>query len=689
VGTILPEARASHLDSCPDERELLVPFLAGFDVTWAAHRRVLGSELSFYFLRPERFMQEAFGFDNEILAVYSGYETLQARTMQAVEQFMSGHPAKGRVDNMIVFIISEAQTPEAWIAQYLTNNPEARIFAVFQATALRGAKGNSWYVRSVLGNQLYQRDLFDYRLPLRSDAYFFGRENLLFEFHSAVRRGENRGLFGLRKTGKTSLLYKLERLIRQSGSGRVFYYDCKYPAIRSLRWHALLGRIAREVLKSFRLTRPRKMTYQADEFVEAITACRPENPIVLIFDEVEYISPLSPLDAHWERDFIPFWQTIWACQSRRGNLCVIIAGINPTVVEKDRVGRAQNPLFGIVPFHYLKGLAEDEVSRMVRTLGRPMGLKFEPSAVAYLTKRYGGHPLLTRIACSLVHRGVRDARMNRPFRVTAEYLQKQEDTRDAELSFYCRHVVSELREFYHDEYELLTLLATRQTADFLEFTREPEFSRHLKNYGLLSVDTAGRPKIAIPVVAHYVALEAAREQGWASPNKPIDKTERLAWLRRRIEEIDRSVDTFCRALDGAGLPRVFGPASYPHSHKFHDVPVCDTEQQFAAFINICNKCFVESVDAYGADLGKSDYFNTVVSKRYPALAESLERIRVYRHHRVHIRLRPGVNKRLQQFLQQDLGGRAPSQIEDLWFVLQQRVLDELLVALLVEIDKIT
>ena len=240
MARIAPEVERGHLEAHADERVLLRPFLENFDVTWAKRRRAFGSELSVYFLKPAVHMERAFGFESEILTVYSQYDELQPRTLQAIERFLSDAPARGRVDTMIAFLISEESDPVGWIRQYMASNPESRLVVGFSAGALRGHDDHSWTVRSVLAEQLYQRDLFDYRLPINSDYFFFGREELIFDLHNAFRRSENRGVFGLRKTGKTSVFFKLERLIRGSGTDLLIYIDCKFPRTSSLH----LGRTA-------------------------------------------------------------------------------------------------------------------------------------------------------------------------------------------------------------------------------------------------------------------------------------------------------------------------------------------------------------------------------------------------------------------------------------------------------------
>ena len=358
-------------------------------------------------------MERAFGFETEILTVYSKYDSLQPRTIQAIESFLSDTPARGRVDTMITFLISDADDPVSWTKQYMTSHPESRIVAAFASSKLKSRKGDSWTIRSMLSEQLYQRDLFNHRLPINSDYFFFGREDLLYDLYNASMRSENRGLFGLRKTGKTSVFFKLGRLIKASDAALFVYVDCKFPPVRVLRWEQLLQRISKEIIEKARLVDSINDNHTSDVFVQVLTSIG-QKKVVIVFDEVEYISPFNPLDKHWSEDFVPFWQTIWYAQSVLGNLAVFVGGVNPTVVEKDLIGNSQNPLFAIAARQYLGALSTDEVRRKLRTLGRPMGLRFDEEALEYIVERYGGHPLLTRISCSIMHKTLRDSRQELP-----------------------------------------------------------------------------------------------------------------------------------------------------------------------------------------------------------------------------------------------------------------------------------
>lgn len=690
MGTIRVEVREQHLNAHPDEEEILKAFLPCFFVTWGRLRRAYNTELSVYFLNPEGFMSETFGFEQEVMLVYSRYPTMEPRAIQAAEVFLSDDPARGRVEKLTYYFVSEAPDTEQWFDSYLSVNQESRLIIPLSASDLRARSADSWFVRNQTSKLLYGRDLFDFRLPLEKDTYFFGRSQLAGNLFDAIKRAENRGIFGLRKTGKTSLLYKLERMLKADNIAEVIYWDCKLPSIRKLRWHELIARICGELAHrlglTFRSDRCDEI-HAADEFISVVAQL--SRPVLLVFDEIEYISPVSIEDSHWHNDFLAFWQTFWACQSRHRTICAMIAGVNPFVVEMDAVGGIQNPLFGIVSYQFLTGLSIDETRNMVRTLGKRMGFKFDHAAIEYIHKRYGGHPLLTRMACSTTNNLIKERKEDRPVDLTRSKLEAEEEGRDAELTFYCRHVVSELRQFYPDEYAMLELLSSGQIHDFVELAAYPEYTKHLRSYGLLTEDEFKRPTIAIPVIGRYVGLELARCEGRQTLLRVVSKEDRPAWLTKRKKSITTDLRLLETAMKQAGTPQLFGPNSFPRADYFANIMVVETEDQFAQFIDTCNKCFVESVEIYGQSIGNNKYYWQDIKTAYPGLWYALQRIKIYRHDNLHLMLTKQVSKELLAYVKQDLEGKQPSSVRDCYFILQQCVLDGLLTGIQIEIGNIT
>ena len=378
---------------------------------------------------------------------------------------------------------------------------------------------------------------------------------------------------------------------------------------------------------------------------------------------------------------------MWSCQSQLKNFSFVISGVNPSVVEKDVVNGVQNPLFGIVHHKYLTGFTEEETRIMIRNLGKRMGLKFSYDAVADLHSWYGGHPLLTRLACSWFNTTL-SLQKNKPIEVTRDIFSSEKCKCDSELVFYCGHVVSELKAFYPDEYFMLELLSSGQLVDFREFAENEAYIRHLTSYGIVKKNN-GEFYSTIPVVTQYVGIELAKKDGRALIYKIIESKERAAWLARRIEEIVTDVRVLERISKKNGGVPIFGSTSFPEADRFKEIEIVKTKSQFVSFINICNRCFVESIDLYGKSIGNDKYFWNDIKAKYPSLHSTLHRIRVYRNESDHLELNKSVNEKYLEFLQEDLEGKAPSQVDDFYFILQQRILDGLLYNTQVEITRIS
>lgn len=689
MGAIRTEVREQHLSHYPEEEDILKAFLPAFFITWARRRRAYNTDLSVYILKPEPFMSEAYGFDQEVMLVYSKYHRIEPRSLQAAEAFLNEDPVRGRVEKLTYYFVSEAADTEQWIHSYTSINQESRLIIPLAAEEVRLNAANAWYIRNKTSKLLYGRDLFDYRLPLERDTYFFGRSELAINLFDSIKRAENRGVFGLRKTGKTSLLFKLERMLKAGGLAEVLYFDCKLPSIRKLRWFELVQSICKELSKRFSLPPPGVCDerYASDELIRLAVSF--PKPVLLIFDEIEYISPIAQDDPHWRKDFVAFWQTFWACQSRHRSICAMIAGVNPSAVEIDSIDGIQNPLFGIVSYIFLTGLSEEETRNMIRTLGKRMGLKFDYAAAAYMYSRYGGHPLLTRMACSTEGQMLAERGVDRPITFTCEILENDELKRDAELMFYCRHVVSELKQFYPDEYEMLEFLASGQIHDFMELASYPEYTKHLQSYGLLGEDQYQRPSIKIPVVGRYVGMELARKEGRQTIFRVTPPADRVAWLNKRKRMIAGDFRLLECAISKAGMPSLFGPNSYPRADEFSAVGVVGTEEDFNHFVNICNQCFVESIENYGSSTRNKNYYWTDIKKAYPGLWHALQRIKIYRHESMHLALTSGASADLLAYLKQDLEGKMPNAVRDSYFILQQCILDGLLTGIQIEMSNMT
>ena len=83
--------------------------------------------------------------------------------------------------------------------------------------------------------------------------------------------------------------------------------------------------------------------------------------------------------------------------------------------------------------------------------------------------------------------------------------------------------------------------------------------------------------------------------------------------------------------------------------------------------------FIESIEHYGNEIGKSKYFWTDFQVTYPALYAVLYRAKVYRHSQDNLRLTPQFQRDYQAFWKEDTAGI--SENRDQLFAIQQKLLD--------------
>lgn len=253
---------------------------------------------------------------------------------------------------------------------------------------------------------------------------------------------------------------------------------------------------------------------------------------------------------------------------------------------------------------------------------------------------------------------------------------------------YFRDVISELQEFYNDEYAMFELLASGQIVDFMDLSQYSDFTNHLYNYGLIEKGTNNIPTIKLPVAAEYVAKELAKREGRASQYKLILNPDRSKWVKARIKTIINVFRQLENVIVQSQLPTLLGKHSIPEADKLSDIPVADTEDSFLPFINTLHKCLVESIESYGNSIRRSDYFWTDIQNYYPSLFSILYRIKVYRNSQEHLteKLKQSILQDYTKFYAEDTKGF--NTIPDKLFAIQQRLLDSLLLSINDELNRL-
>lgn len=492
------EAYESHFGRFPGEVELASKFDEAFDITHASRM----GEMSLWLCDAKPAVRERFGLQSEVLAVYSPHRITDSRVLTAIENVGKRNADyKQRIDRLVYIVVHEG---DADATRDLVKKDPDRIIVPIAAAALRDPSRGSHFLRSALAGATGEIDLFGVSSPISNDKHFFGREELVQSLVVKLgHRGENAGVFGLRKTGKTSAL---KAVVRRAAElpWRVEYVDCHNPGIHSARWWALLQVIACRLTEALpaahELHRAREYGPTSagldfrNDVVEYIRKSAHQR-IILLLDEIEYITPslAGVLGKHWDTDFLPFWQTIRSVhQELDAKLTFLVAGVNPACVSEPRVGESPNPIFQLAEPQYLEPFPASAVREMVRTIGRYSGLKFDELTYAWLTDRYGGHPYLIRLACSQVWRTCKRTSVESLAAVDVAAFERVRPEIRSRLAQPIKDILLSLVWWYPEEYDLLQILAAGDV-DFVRdhLSHNPGSKLHFARYGILKAGADG------------------------------------------------------------------------------------------------------------------------------------------------------------------------------------------------------
>jgi len=483
----------------PSEKSVLKKLSASWFMTSSGEEvKVHHSTHNYFLMKPTSGFTEMFNLDREIVCIFSEYAAFDPRSLDVFDEVFSRLP-RNRVETICGVLISKDSQIESKVDNCLNSDPEHPIIIPFTYHELYHdyCKEN---IERRFRSKFYNRDLFSFLSPLKKDVYFFGRNQVVNEIFDQHKTNEHSSLFGLRKSGKTSITYAVQRKLNSNG-GESLLFDCESPAIHRLRWNELLEYV---VSKYHELKESRaKITYEG-RYLEKNAASSFEDDILkiynskkrvstlFIYDEIERITPKTASSEHWntEKDFIYFWQTMRAFfQKHQGVFTYMLVGTNPSSVESPFLLESENPIFSSIPSNFVPNFSLDQVTEMVTKLGAYMGLKFDPAICARLHEDLGGHPFLIRQMCSLLHKNIKG---ERPQIIDKPSYKKVFIEFNEQSHQFLTMMITVLQAWYPDEYDMLTFLANNDLESFEELaTAHSEYTRHLLGYGLIQKGAGG------------------------------------------------------------------------------------------------------------------------------------------------------------------------------------------------------
>lgn len=531
----------SQIDSfVKSEKEIVTYWAREWYITRAGEVSVLGSDYQYVFAKPTQSYEEALGISREMVIVFSPYTNFEARSLEAYDSICEG-VQDARVERTCYVLISKCPHIKEQIKDFLSNK-ENQVVIPFAFDEFKQNRTDPHFIRNRFRESFKSRDLFDYSDPLKKDFYFFGRNEIVLDIIDKHKENLNTGLFGLRKTGKTSIIYDVIRKIDKDESLGILV-DCQNTSFNMRRWNQALYYVAYLASKEAKLDVPNESDFTEVNagvaFIEKITKIHQETgkSILFLFDEIENITFEKSAVTHWRDglDFVYFWQSIRSAyqNSPRGVFTFCILGTNAKCIEEPLIQGADNPIFNIFQPKYIPGFNVSQTREMVRKLGRLMGIKFDEVIYSKLTEDYGGHPFLVRRVCSMIAQNYPD----RPVAIDRIKYQTIRDKFNKE-SDYFKMLLEVLKQFYEIEYEMLEYLALGNIADFKMFAQaDYSFIKHLIGYGLIQ-ESDGEYDFKIDAIKLYLQRLSNRPVISLAPE---DKWKELSVMRGNLEQRMRTM----------------------------------------------------------------------------------------------------------------------------------------------------
>lgn len=147
------------------------------------------SKYKYILLRPTDIYIEMFNLDREVIVLFSDYTNFQSRTLDAFEQ-AAKQLSSLRVDKTCYILISKDLNIEENISELIKKEPETANIVPFTYDETQKANSDGYFFRNRVQKYLYNRDLFSFEAPLKSDWLFFGRNEIILSTINRMKGGE-------------------------------------------------------------------------------------------------------------------------------------------------------------------------------------------------------------------------------------------------------------------------------------------------------------------------------------------------------------------------------------------------------------------------------------------------------------------------------------------------------------------
>jgi hypothetical protein len=361
--------------------------------------------------KPTKRMKKSLGVDREIFVVISNFKDQQQRTIRFLKAEIEA--SAGRYEPGIAFVVHMDPDGNSKLKNWGRDH-SISILSIHNPAVF----SNSSELEKYLCQELYSHDPFDVSGPVSDDGNFFGRRDEALDLAKKLQKGQIRSCLGIRKIGKTSIINRIVNEIKTNQQCVCIMIDCSKDDVWSLSASQLLASIS-ESIKLANNFPQRYSKIQAINTEIAIGNARnsleveilaSESPVVLIFDEIDYVTPGSPTNIEWKQEFNIFWRNLRSIYQetlrQHKVLSMLIGGVSTHWFTVESIDGIENAALSFVPEEYLSPLQEGASVAMIKRLGKISGLEFADDAAIHIARETANMPSWTRKCCSYIHKHI-------------------------------------------------------------------------------------------------------------------------------------------------------------------------------------------------------------------------------------------------------------------------------------------
>ena len=403
---------------------------------------------------------------------------------------------------------------------------------------------------------------------IEEDTLLFGdRGKIADSIVNRCKEGSHSGIFGLRRSGKSSVLKAVHRRLEFNGI-KYAKFESRTELAPVDSWKTALFDIARKVReKTLGISQADgetraefnarlRLSSSEEDYQRRATQCfvedvqlytRDQDTFVITIDEIERITYNTASSAVWRdlESFEYFWGALRDC-----GCSLVLCGVNSTINEQSIIefnGKTcDNPMYERIhncsdfSKTYLPSFSDEQTKTMINTLGGYSNVAFN-NVYVEINRSFGGQPFAIRQFCAFMFDQVKSHRRSD---VLYEF---SKPTFDALIVDFCNSTkgidlfktILEHVTIYKPEYEMLKRIALSPEKYRSIEANDIRFIDHLEKYGLIEYDRS----------TSYVSfsIRSLQEYIRATTNKrpeDMNNDERRRYVQDRVAECERKLKKF-------------------------------------------------------------------------------------------------------------------------------------------------